>query len=120
MHQQQQQQQPRMNRRLKRSIPFLKMLKQAPVRTKQKLIRTFPPHVLDDMIEILYNILFENVHVRNSNHRTFMKKHKTILTRMFNARGKRRERNQLLLDQKGGFFAGLLPILASVLAATAL
>ena len=109
-----------MNRRLARSIPYLTMLRQASVRTKQKVIRTFPPHVLDDMIEILYNILFENVRVRSSNQRTFMKKHKTILTRMFNARGKRRERNQLLLDQKGGFFAGLLPILATALATTAL
>ena len=84
------------------------------------MLRTFPHFVLDDITEILYNILYKNVKIRNARHKSALKRKQRILTRIVSAHDKKTLRKKLILQQKGGFIGALLPILTSVLAATAL
>lgn len=103
-------------RRLKRSLPFLGLLKQATTNLQRKqLLMKFPVYVIDDIVEILYNILYKNVSVRNLQHKAFLLRKKRILSEIVQASKYQAKRRKLIQQQNGGFIASLLPVLMSVL-----
>lgn len=104
-----------MNRKLKRTLPFLWVLRQAPDSKKQVMLRSFPSYVVDDMVEILYNILHENVPIRNPGHKNVLLKKKLILSNIARSVNNKKLRKQLIYNQKGGFLGAVIPILSTVL-----
>lgn len=79
------------------------------------MLRTFPSYVVDDIVEILYNILYKNVHVGNKGHKAFLLRKKRILSKIVGAHKNKKLRKQLIYKQRGGFIGSLIPILTSVL-----
>lgn len=103
------------NRKIKRTLPFLRLLKQVPDKQKSKTLRSFPTFVVDDMVEILYNLLYKNVHVKNTSHRATLFHNKRTLSNIVNAHKQKNKRKQLVYKQTGGFIGALLPVVTSVL-----
>ena len=54
-----------MNRRLKQTMPYIQLLKSTTSKEveKKKMLKSFPAFVIDNIVEILYNILTGNVTV---------------------------------------------------------
>lgn len=101
----------------KRSLPFIHALinvKQN--KNKLALLRKFPRFVLDDILEILYNVVNQNCRITGK-HVHILRKHKSSVSNLLNSALKKRvkSRHRVLYKQKGGFLATLLPIIASVL-----
>ena len=104
------------NPKLKRTLPFLRLLRQASNNTqKHKMLKAFPGFVVDDMVEILYNILYQNVSVRNPRHKAVLMTRKRPLTSIVRAYKQKNKRKILLRKQSGGFIGAIVPILTSVL-----
>ena len=105
-----------MNNKLKRTIPFVKLLKnQKSNAQKRRMLKSFPGFVVNDMIEILYNIIHENVPLRNSKHRLALLKRRRGLTEILKSLKHKKKRKQLIYKQSGGFIGAILPVVASVL-----
>ena len=105
-----------MNRKLQRTIPYLSVLVNTPKpRTQNKLLKSFPDYVLDDIAEVLYNLMLNNVRIGNKKQRESLTKHKHQLTFLYNNLKKKQKRRKILRNQKGGFLAAVLPAVASVL-----
>lgn len=104
-----------MNRKLKRTLPYLQLLKSAPDKNRREMLKAYPTFVADDMVEILYNILLNNVTIRCANHKALFNKNKSILMKIGNQVKNRKARKTLLYGQKGGFLGAVIPILTSVL-----
>ena len=106
---------------LNRSYPYLQLLMHNPPhRSKKKLIQSFPNFVIDDIVEILYNLLFGNVPIRSSRQMVVLKKYRRPLVTLFNRYKNKRIRRNIVRDQSGGFLASIIPIVASVLASSIL
>lgn len=104
------------NRKLRRTLPFLETLKNVlPNMRKKKMLQSFPDYVLDDMVEILYNILYENVRLRNGKFKPTLMKYKKPLANIVNLKLRKSKRRSLMRQQSGGFIGALIPILASTL-----
>ena len=104
-----------MNNKLKRTLPYLRLLRDTPDRQKRNRLQTFPDFVLDDIVEILYNILYRNVNVRRSNHVKSLMKNRKSLTAIVSSHNQKLKRRKLIKSQTGGFIAAILPVLAAVL-----
>ena len=81
------------------------------------MLRKAPPHVISDIIEVLYNILHGNCKLTYYQKKIVMENKKPIVNLMGNATKKRLKQRarQLIHKQKGGFIGALLPVIASVL-----
>ena len=104
-----------MNRQLKRTLPYLNLLKTVDEKAKKKMLKSFPSFVIDDMVEILYNILSKNVTLRNPKFREVIDERKRVLSNIYGLARQRTKRKKVLLQQKGGFLGAMIPIIASVL-----
>ena len=104
-----------MNRKLKRTLPYLRLLIVAPPKSRCKMLKSYPSFVVDDMVEILYNILTQNITLRNPKYLSFIKRRKRLMTEIFKVARNPKQRKQIILNQKGGFIGAVLPILASVI-----
>ena len=104
-----------MNLRLKRTLPYLRLLMVAPPRNRTNMLKSYPAFVIHDMVEILYNILCNNVTLRNSNYIKTMNSKQTSLNNIFQVARKPKLRKKVLLSQNGGFLGAMVPIVASVL-----
>ena len=104
-----------MNRQLKRTLPYLNLLKTVDEKAKKKMLKSFPTFVIDDMVEILYNILSKNVTLRNPKFKKVIDDRKRILRSFYGMARQRTKRKKVLLQQKGGFLGAMIPIIASVL-----
>ena len=106
------------NSNLKRTVPYVNVLLNSSFqpKTQKKLMKIFPNFVADDIVEILYNLLLKNVKIQNKHQRKVMNKHRRQLTRLFNNSKKKREGRRIVRNQRGGFLAAVLPVVASVLA----
>ena len=102
----------KMNRKLKRTLPYLRLLIVAPPKSRCKMLKSYPSFVVDDMAEILYTIL---ITLRNPNYLSFIKRRKRLMTEIFKVARNPKQRKQIILNQKGGFIGAVLPILASVI-----
>lgn len=110
-----------MQDKLSRAIPYLELLiNNKSVKGKKKLIQSFPDFVLDDIVEILYNILFDNVSVRSPRQLKILDRYRRPLTTLFNTYKNKRIRRDLIRRQSGGFIGAVIPLVASVLASTLL
>ena len=103
-----------MNRRLKRTLPYLQLLKLTTSKDveKKRMLKSFPAFVIDDIVEILYNILTGNVNLPRNAKQVLELKKKT-LNNFYKVARNPKKRKQLLLRQKCGFIGTLIPILAS-------
>jgi hypothetical protein len=75
-----------------------------------------PSYVVDDIIEVLYNILQGNCKL-NKRQIQLLRKHKAPLTKFYSnvSKEKKRRNRQIIYKQSGGFIGGILPIITSVL-----
>jgi hypothetical protein len=99
--------------KVERSIPYFNALLKAPVVKRIQILQSFPAHVVDDLIEILYNVVLGRVDIgsRTKN----LKRHRKALLDIVNTKGKRFRRN-IIYRQKGGFLGALIPIVLSTVA----
>lgn len=98
-----------------RSLPYFKLLINAPSQKRKSMLRSFPNHVLDDMRTIIMNAIMGNVRV-NKKFEIFAKKHNRQLKSILNT--PKRDRNPFILNQGGGFIGAILPLLAGIIGAT--
>ena len=87
-----------------RSIPYFKSLLKTTSSKRVDLLHTFPTFVVDDLVEILYNLGKENV----------VKKYKRPLVDIVNLKSKKRRR-LVIYRQTGGFLGTLIPIVLTLL-----
>jgi hypothetical protein len=100
-----------------KSIPFFNVLLKAPVGTRHGILNSFPQFVIDDLVEILYNIVLGNIDL--GSRKKNLKKYKKPLLDILNTKSKL-GRRRIVYRQKGGFIGSLIPIVLSVLANTLL
>ena len=79
------------------------------------MLKSFPTFVLDDIVEILYNILSENITSRSPKLRDFLEAKRTTLNNIYKVARSPSKRKQIILRQKGGFIVAMIPIIASAL-----
>jgi hypothetical protein len=97
-----------------RSKPFIKLLvRSKPGVNKAELLRKFPDFVINDIIEIIYNIVTGNLPVQTMQKRK-LTKYKRQLTHLVNI-PKQNKRREFMYKQKGNFIGALLPIVASII-----
>ena len=101
------------NKRIQRSVPYIRVLANA--KNKVQMLKSFPKFVIDDIIEVIINIVFGNVKLSRTQKTFFIKRKKSVVD-ILDKVNKRKKRTTLIYSQKGGFIAGLIPILASVIA----
>ena len=104
-----------MNRKLKRTLPYLRLLIVAPPKNRCGMLKSYPAFVLDDMVEILYNILTNNIKLRNPKAVRLIKSKRKTMNKIFKVARNPKERKKVILSQKGGFLGAMVPIIASVL-----
>jgi hypothetical protein len=98
----------------KRSLPFLKILHNSqPRANKIELMKKFPEFVLDDMVELLYNVLIGSVKIKPTQKES-LKRHKRKMYQFADLPTKK-DRRDFIYKQKGGFLTAILPIIASLL-----
>ena len=110
-----------MRSQLTRSYPYLQLLMHNPPhKSKKRLIQTFPNFVIDDIVEILYNLLFGNVPLRSGRQKAVLSRYRKPLITLFNRYKNKRIRRNIVREQSGGFIGSVIPIVASILASTLL
>ena len=78
------------------------------------MLQSFPKYVLDDIIEILYNIVNGNVKISKKSH-DILRRRKGILLSITGAKSPKARRD-LVYKQNGGFLGMVLPIITGLLA----
>ena len=69
---------------VKRSLPYIKVLVKSKNNVnKNEVLRNFPPFVIDDIVEILYNIITGSVKI-GSKQKTWIKPYKKPLLKLVN------------------------------------
>jgi len=99
--------------RLKRSVPFFKVLLRSKKQHRFQILKNFPPFVINDIIEILINIVRGNVKLPARYIKIFRRQRKPLLD-ITHSNNKRKQR-QIIYKQKGGFISSLLPIITTVI-----
>lgn len=103
--------------RFRQLLPYIQILKTSKSDVERRhIMKSVPNYILDDIVEILYNILHKNVLIRNRRYLDAMNKHKASLVKMFNIYSKKGKRRTFVRNQSGGFLGAIIPIIASVLA----
>lgn len=94
--------------RFKRSLPYLKMLQNTRQGvSKVDMLRKFPQHVTNDLVEIIYNVVTGAVHITPTQ-KARLRRHKKKLIELINLPSLR-SRRTYIYKQKGGFLSLLLP-----------
>lgn len=101
-----------MKNKLNRSIPFFNTLLKTPNNNRLTVLQAFPNFVVDDLIEVLYNVVLGNIKIGSK--KKILKKHQKALTDLVNTSSKQRRR-KLIYRQKGGFIGALLPLVMGLL-----
>ena len=97
---------------MKRSTVYFIALLKAPKNRSMGILQAFPSFVIDDLIEIIYNVVLENVPIGSK--RANLKKNQKTLLKLVDTKGKKTRRG-IIYRQKGGFLGAVLPIVISVL-----
>ena len=101
-------------RKYKQSLPFIKILhKTNPRVNKAEILKNFPPHVTNDIIEILHNILIGKLNVKSAQKKLLAKQRNKMYE--FENLPSLKSRRNFVYKQRGGFLGVILPIIASVL-----
>jgi hypothetical protein len=101
----------------KRSIPYFNALLKAGIMKRMNILQSFPSFVVDDMIEILYNVVLGKVNIGKRLNK--IQKLKKPLLDIVHTKGKKGKRS-VIYKQSGGFLGALIPIILSVLGSTML
>ena len=99
--------------KIERSIPYFNALLKAPVAKRLTILSSFPSHVVDDLIEVLYNVVLGRVDVGSKAKN--IKKYRKALLDIVNTKNKK-FRRAVIYKQKGGFLGALIPIVLSTVA----
>ena len=91
-------------------MPYFTALVKTLKDKRMNVLQSFPKFVVDDLIEIIYNVVLGNVDIGPS--KTKLKRHQKALIDLVNVKGKK-NRRKLIFNQKGGFLGALLPLLLS-------
>jgi hypothetical protein len=100
--------------RIERSIPYFNLLLKAPTQNRMGILKSFPTFVIDDFLEVIYNIVTGHVDV--SKGKRTLDKYKKTLLEIANTKQKPRLRRMIWNQKGGGFIGALLPIVLSALA----
>lgn len=95
--------------KFKRSLPFFEVLLKASPKNRITVLKSFPNYVVDDLVEILYNIVLGKVSAPIKK----IIKYKKPLLDLKNSKSKT-VRRKILYKQNGGFLGALIPIVASI------
>jgi hypothetical protein len=101
----------------KRSIPYFNILMKSGTMKRMNILQSFPSFVVDDMIEILYNVVLGKVNIGRKVSK--LQNLKKPLLDIVHTNGKKGKRN-IIYKQSGGFLGALIPIILSVLGSTML
>ena len=97
-----------------RSMSFMRLLNFIHPTGKTKIIlKLFPSFVVNDMVEILFNIIYKNVRIDHS-HVMKLKTYKKPLLKLLSM-GKGKPRTHFLHNQSSGFFNVVLQSIVSTL-----
>ena len=103
--------------RLKRSFPYLQVLQNGVKSLTQKIeiLKKFPNFVLEDIVEILFNVVKNNC--RSSPlHVSKLRRHRGHVVELLNgAKTNKKFIKRYFHKQKGGFLEVLLPAVFSIL-----
>lgn len=99
--------------KISRSIPYFNALLKASSHKRMEILHAFPSFVLDDLIEVLYNVVLGRVDIGRKSKNLL--KHKKALVDIVNTKSKSGKR-ALVYNMKGGFLGALLPIILGVTA----
>ena len=97
------------------SLPYFNALLKAPNVRRMEILQSFPKFVVNDLIEVIYNVVLGNVDI--GKRKTKLKKHRKVLLELVSVKGKKNRRN-LVFSQKGGFLGALIPIALSIIGKT--
>ena len=79
---------------------------------KKKVLRNFPSYVINDIVEILYNIITRRIKIKSKDEKC-LKPYKKPLLKLINT--PKNSRKAFVYKQKGGFIGAVLPIIASLI-----
>lgn len=96
-----------------RSIPYFNAILKAVQNKRMSILQSFPSFVIDDLLEVLYNVVLGKVDI-STGKRKVLKKHKRKLLDLVNSKNKRLMR-KVMHKQNGGFIGAVLPIVLSAL-----
>lgn len=97
----------------KRSIPYFKALLKAKQSKRMNILQSFPSFVIDDLLEVLYNVVLGRVNL-SAPKRKMLKRHQKPLLDLVNTKNKKLMR-KIIYTQSGGFIGAILPIVLSAL-----
>jgi len=95
-----------------RSIPFFNALLKAPVNRRNHILQAFPKFVVDDLVEVLYNVVLGRINI--GSRKQHLNKHRKTLLNIVNTNNKNTRRN-IIYRQKGQFLTSLIPIVLSLI-----
>ena len=81
------------------------------------MLKKFPEFVINDMVELLYNILVGTVQIRPKQ-KASLKRHRASMYK-FADLPSLKDRRDFIYKQKGGFLTTILPFIASILSGLA-
>ena len=97
----------------KRSIPYFKALLKSKQTKRMNILQSFPSFVIDDLLEVLYNVVLGRVNL-SAPKRKMLKRHQKPLLDLVNTKNKKLMR-KIIYTQSGGFIGAILPIVLSAL-----
>jgi len=98
---------------VKRSLPYIQVLiKSRSNVNKKEVLCKFPQFVIDDIVEILYNILTGKLKIE-SKALTRLMPYKKPIVKLVNTPSKNRK--PFVYKQTGGFIGAVLPVIASLI-----
>ena len=98
---------------VKRSLPYIKVLVKSKSNINRKeVLCKFPQFVINDIVEILYNILTGQLKIK-SEERKRLKPYKKPIIKLGNT--PKSHRKDFVYKQTGGFIGAVLPIIASLI-----
>ena len=103
------------NMKLNRSLSYFNTLLKAPINNRMSILQAFPTFVVDDLVEILYNIVMGHVDI--GSRKKNLNRHKKTLLKLVNIKNKK-GRRKMIYKQNGGFIAALLPLVLGLLGPT--
>lgn len=101
--------------KIERSLPYFNSLLKTQSSKRMMVLNAFPSFVIDDLIEVLYNIVVGRVDI--GTRKRHLNKHRKVLLDIVNAKDKL-TRRKVIYKQKGGFIAAVLPIALAALGLT--
>ena len=102
---------------MKNSRKYIHQLLNTPQSRRKNALLQMPAYVVDDIVEILYNIGIGSVKVPPSTIRKIPKSFRRAVVSINKHAFDKDRRRRLVYKQSGGFLGAILPIIAGIIAA---